>query len=90
MSSNSLYSRYPALALAAKLLDGPPPAKAGSYDLFTLGKQLSRMAQRKRNLTPMSELERNAMRDAQTAQAYPCAATLARYDDMDRRGKAGD
>lgn len=87
---SSLYSRYPSLALAARLLDGPPPAKAGSYDLFTLGKQLSRMEQRKRNVVPMSQLEREALHAANLALAYPSAERLADYAEKDRRGVAGD
>lgn len=77
---SSILSRYPALRRAALILNGPPPSASKPYDLFDLGCEITRMHAR--------ALARQGQ--THTPMGAPTSSDLASYDEMDRRGVAGD
>lgn len=79
--SSSILSRYPALARASRLLDGPPGARRQPHDLFDLGCEITRMYAR--------ALSRESVSYAPTHMGDD-ASMSNRQDDLDRRGVAGD
>lgn len=82
MSSPSLLSRYPALARASRLLDGPPPCRAHTHDLFDLGVACSRLYARASVRQDQPESSSVRMGDD--------ASMVNRQDDLDKRGVSGD